>query len=659
MVDLLDKDNLHVLLEKQCNKGNSFIANINLLASKLDIITRLNGLFTEEEIEYLVKLSQVNLDIISEDIAKGSINGYRKLDINLLENFADYKADLSDEEKIALWKDTSKQVYYSGITVYFRDKTYLSKDFSQLGVATPISNHHQLFTQLQEWPEFRAKFGYTMFDIVPDTPIPDHELLRVWDGEGDGSYIDSITLHVAPAGQNQNYDAVFAGAKEYSPVYTWADSTSVLLTIGQKINELLSLSYNQNDLLVLREYLNELGRIYAVLDELVSVDADKRSIYSCLDELLALYDNLNDLVRLAKNIDLLKTLENKANKIVSKEPAYYDVVNVKFDVPNDTTGYYVGEKLTSGEFTFTVTEVMVGTRMIIGGKVTPIQVNRDKTGFLKFTHEENPTSLIVQIECTPSNKTVTATKDLQDVYDELNSLLKNWSDITTDLFFNDVDQNNTLEELKKLIEELETGGGASGDTVVNSDNYVLKKSDTLQTINSNISLGLNNSLQGTNGTSNFTLLQFLNNQVITGSVSVPLVLQTADNSDNDNHINVITSKGKESLAYLSDVTTSVVNDLFIGFCSPFAGDVIPAECKVADGTIYSADDYPIACAVLGSKYGGDGVTTFGVPNLTGQSPSDLTWVILLGKDNGSSSRVYCGREGIYCGREGLYAGCSI
>ena len=35
MIDLLDKDNLHIFLEKMNNKNNSFIANVNILASRL------------------------------------------------------------------------------------------------------------------------------------------------------------------------------------------------------------------------------------------------------------------------------------------------------------------------------------------------------------------------------------------------------------------------------------------------------------------------------------------------------------------------------------------------------------------------------------------------------------------------------------------------
>lgn len=47
MANLLDRDNLHIFLEKMNNKDNSFIANVNLLASNLDNIE----LFDPEEYE--------------------------------------------------------------------------------------------------------------------------------------------------------------------------------------------------------------------------------------------------------------------------------------------------------------------------------------------------------------------------------------------------------------------------------------------------------------------------------------------------------------------------------------------------------------------------------------------------------------------------------
>lgn len=54
---------------------------------------------------------------------------------------------------------------------------------------------------------------------------------------------------------------------------------------------------------------------------------------------------------------------------------------------------------------------------------------------------------------------------------------------------------------------------------------------------------------------------------------------------------------------------------------PGQSDVgIPEGKLVADGTIYNIADYPTLFGKLGTLYGGDGATTFGVPNLQGIFP---------------------------------------
>jgi microcystin-dependent protein len=45
---------------------------------------------------------------------------------------------------------------------------------------------------------------------------------------------------------------------------------------------------------------------------------------------------------------------------------------------------------------------------------------------------------------------------------------------------------------------------------------------------------------------------------------------------------------------------------------------VPLGFLECDGTIYNVPDYPDLAAYLGSSYGGDGTTTFGVPNYKGR-----------------------------------------
>lgn len=326
MVDLLDRENLHLLLEQQNNSNNSFIANINKLALHLKYILDLNGKISREEIEDLLSLFKLDLQVLIDDLKKGSLFGFRKLDIDLLLNFYDYTDNLTIDEKNALWNDFEKQVYYDAVTVKFTDRTSIYKDFNTIGVNHVINNHHQLYEQFNDWVEFKTKATHTMFSISPDTPISNHELLRFWDGEGDGSNIESITLHVAnpclsscPTTEETSenieyvedvissigYHSGFAGAKEHDPVYYWLKTTSVLEAIFQRINELLKLSLNVEWLVLIAKYLDELSDLYKHLDTLLDMyDQTKHywklvEIYNHLQELLdiglAPYDNIPEM----------------------------------------------------------------------------------------------------------------------------------------------------------------------------------------------------------------------------------------------------------------------------------------------------------------------------------------------------------------------------
>ena len=251
MDNLLNKHNNHLFLEKPANNDKSFIKAVMMLVDKFESLVAIDSKFTEEDIELLTRLVKeevdINIETISEDLKKGNYLGYRKLDIDLLKNFKEYSERLTDEEKVALWSNPEKQVYYDTITVYFTDDTHITKTFSQL-----VNNHHKLYSEIDSWNELKQKYGATRYDIFANTPIPNHELFRFWDSTREGSTINHVVLHVAPKGQNQGYDSVFAGAKTYTPSFAWLDTTSTLEVIAHRINEIIHAS----------DYIEEVGATF-------------------------------------------------------------------------------------------------------------------------------------------------------------------------------------------------------------------------------------------------------------------------------------------------------------------------------------------------------------------------------------------------------------
>lgn len=669
MADLLDRDNLHIFLEKMNNKDNSFIANVNLLASNLDNIKILQGLFDPEEVDVLVKFfTSYNVGALMDDLNKGSLYGYRKLDINLIKNMYNFSSTMTKEEMAALWNDATQRLYYESITIRFTDQTYLTKTFNKLGVPVLINNHNDLFDQLNEWPEFLTKVHGMKFDVFSDiATVGDWGLLRFYDADTLDGNIDKITLTVTTKNIDQNFDPTLAKAKEYEPTYTWVDTTSTLNTVAQRINEIIAVGNNTNKLLEIYSYLKQLMEIYAVLNQLASNDASKETIYKNLAKLVAISDNLDSLTDLTLFDSRLSTVElNKANKFDVPVSTGY-TVTATLSTPNNSKNFVVGEKAVWELLTYTVTSVDNNGK-VLAGTITPSVVMSDYTGVHNFVSSGLGTELSLDILCT-SQGTTNIKRDLEDVYVELKSNVNTTADRLATLTESYEKLVEDLLLLEEEIKDISTGG--DGSTL---GSFVLKNSTTPQVINSSLTLGKNKNLSGTKQDGSVhTLVESRTmsspNQTGTGSIirdtvqvgttSEHLNLNTNNDPIYKDKVTVLTPTGVKQLMYREDVSDAVAINFLLGSCIAWAGNNIPDQTKLAVGTIYNVKDYPEAAATLSNKYGGDGINTFGTPDLRNEPPNNLQWIIVLGKDNGSSTRFYCGRAGIYCGKPNTYPGMSI
>jgi microcystin-dependent protein len=63
-----------------------------------------------------------------------------------------------------------------------------------------------------------------------------------------------------------------------------------------------------------------------------------------------------------------------------------------------------------------------------------------------------------------------------------------------------------------------------------------------------------------------------------------------------------------------------MDEVFIGQVMLFAGNFVPVGYVACDGQTLSIDDFQILYSLLGTHYGGDGSTTFCVPDLRGRIP---------------------------------------
>ncbi len=76
-------------------------------------------------------------------------------------------------------------------------------------------------------------------------------------------------------------------------------------------------------------------------------------------------------------------------------------------------------------------------------------------------------------------------------------------------------------------------------------------------------------------------------------------------------------------------------DPYIGEIRMFAGNFAPADWALCDGSLLPISQYDALFSLIGTTYGGDGQTTFALPNLLGRVPVHQTTGFALGQTAGS------------------------
>jgi microcystin-dependent protein len=93
-------------------------------------------------------------------------------------------------------------------------------------------------------------------------------------------------------------------------------------------------------------------------------------------------------------------------------------------------------------------------------------------------------------------------------------------------------------------------------------------------------------------------------------------------------------------------------DMYLGEVRMFAGNYAPENWQLCNGQLLSISEYQALYALIGTTYGGDGVQTFGLPDLQGRVP------IHLGQGPGTSNYALGqkgGQEAVALGVEQLPA----
>jgi microcystin-dependent protein len=83
---------------------------------------------------------------------------------------------------------------------------------------------------------------------------------------------------------------------------------------------------------------------------------------------------------------------------------------------------------------------------------------------------------------------------------------------------------------------------------------------------------------------------------------------------------------------IPDGSTSLVSgcsNQYLGEVWMFAGNFAPPGTHVADGTLLPINQNTALFSLLGTNYGGNGVSTFALPDLRAFAPGGVSYVICL------------------------------
>src|SRR5574344_1615394 len=131
--------------------ATSFVENVNLLASKVDVVEEATSLFDENVIPVLEEIAGLDLDAAIEDLVKGNYLGNRKIDINLALNVQGITEELlltKPDQAEAIWTDKSKTVQYDKAIITFTDGEVITLPFMFDNLPVTISTHGDLLAQL-------------------------------------------------------------------------------------------------------------------------------------------------------------------------------------------------------------------------------------------------------------------------------------------------------------------------------------------------------------------------------------------------------------------------------------------------------------------------------------------------------------------------------
>jgi hypothetical protein len=311
----------------------SFVTNVNVLAENVDSITKAVAVFDDEAIGVLQQSLSSSLADVATEVKKGTYLGNKKLDINLIDNLADYSNDMSDDEKEAIWNDSNNYVYYDGYDCLFTDGAVVHTDLT----ANPIRTNSELLLALSNDTIFLNTLNNTVMVGVSDPVV--NEYIRFYDIVPATSNLMRIELHVASG-----------NAKNTTAKYYWGKSTNGISVLATNIADIKLVSSSIQEMQIVSQ---NIGNVNAVGSNIANVNTTATHINnvditanhidnvditaahaSAVDTVAT---NVNDVVTTAQHIDNVDTTANHIDNIDTTATSIANVDTVATNIVDVNT----------------------------------------------------------------------------------------------------------------------------------------------------------------------------------------------------------------------------------------------------------------------------------------------------------------------------------
>ncbi len=262
----------------------SLIENINKIIKSLPAIEEASVLFSEEIVNKLEVLADMDIGVIARDLNKGNYLGNRKLDINIALNNDNPSEEVTYKSAI-LTLNNGINIPINFETIVEGGDTVVEEIASYTGLYTKILEGITAYNTSEADPQ-KHVVNFEI-DVINQTIAELPTLLRIRDTDGSACNIDRITL------------AAYSGGspKEQNPSYYWTKTTSSLEVLANRVGDIIALGENIDKIIALSDKEDEIQVLY-----------DLREILQLLS------DELLNIKAVGKNIaHVIGTNKNKAN----------------------------------------------------------------------------------------------------------------------------------------------------------------------------------------------------------------------------------------------------------------------------------------------------------------------------------------------------------